>query len=372
MEYYSLSSSMTDKLIIVKMNASSFLNTDSTNDNCENYENYEDIWKEFDELRNDVKNDHCVTNIKNDARCECGKGEEDWIYNSVNGEFICECGIVCEERMISTSADWANYGDDSSSSNVDNSRCGAPDEYYNRLGTFVSMTNKNRFGKGKLYNEMLVKRAIQQSATGKERSFFRDVKILEECANRNSIPKCVVDTSKWYWKIFVDSGELVRGPPRRGVLACCIHYAFAKHGLPREYSETVKMFEYTNDAIDISKGDKIFRKIMQNKPEFKHIIYKTLNSDDLFFRYIILLNSKSETKVPVSLIKRMHQVNTECEEVLAGNAPKTIASGVIAYVVKEAGYKYPTKAEISQAIECSGPSVNKSLNIIKAYYESLH
>ncbi len=61
----------------------------------------------------------------------------------------------------------------------------------------------------------------------------------------------------------------------------------------------------------------------------------------------------------------------ECKLVLTSVAPKSAVGGILAWVIKnELKQRIPTKADIAKAVQICSPSLNKSLKLVKSFYDS--
>ena len=281
----------------------------------------------------------------------CKTPEDKFVTISEDGDIICpNCGIIQDERIIDDGPEWRNYSEDG----VDKSRCGPGIDIYSTIPQSLHSYIPNSFG------NIYAKWQIRMSRTSAEKSYRIICKSLEGVAENNGLIGPVLTTAEFFWEKIMQKKIVTRGLPRKGLAATCIYYACIRHGVSRSKTEIAQMF-HLNDTKNITEGQKTFQDLFANDPEIRDLLCETIDSSELFIRMVNKLG------LPFIFVRKMELLRDMCEDRLVGNTQKTIAAGLITFILKDIyKWKKPTKTLISKTVEVSSPSINKIENLIKS------
>ena len=299
---------------------------------------------------------------------ECNGTEKDFIIERRAADEICTlCGLVQKERMRVEGQDWNNYKK-SDGSSQNKSRVGWTDPWnpyesyssYVPKGLFFSIT----YPDGTRQLRDISRLHCQQACSSKFRAFTTIIKQFEQASNNYlNVSKKIINRAKTLWAQVAKTGEIFRGAPRKGIVACCILYACKEAGNPKTREEIAAGFNISSN--DISQGEPLFRSIIQNTP-YKTILDNTpSNYMNSFRKYISLLG------LPYKLLNLACNIYKDCELVLEDKPSKSVIAGILTYLIKDVEkMKYPTKKKISEVVDVCNPTINKIVKIIKKHYST--
>ena len=342
----------------------------------DNSEFEKNLWSEFDiankkyniSLLEQNNYDKINDKSENTDVCEnCKCSSINFIKDIPAGDLLCsECGFIVSCRQISEEAEWNNYMDDKVGGFKNASRCGLaedPTNPFSTLSTFVpkgTMSTtfvKDSNGNTKLVKYDLSKWHAQIALSTKCKSFNDASNLLNEMCVRMNLPKFIVTTIKEYWSEIMNNKRVTRAAVRKGLMASCIYYACIYHKIPRNISELSDIL--CIDVKEITKGDKVFREVIENS-NYQHALFYNMEVEDLFTRHCDKLN------IQFKYITEMVQINDLCSKELEAVAPLSATAGIICYVIKvKHKIKKPTKTEISKVVGVCNPTLNKVVDIIK-------
>jgi transcription initiation factor TFIIIB Brf1 subunit/transcription initiation factor TFIIB len=306
---------------------------------------------------NEISCDNCVDIDVND-----------FIEN--NGYLTCTgCGSVIKS-VISDLAEWNNYSD-STGSMTNNSRCGNSvkstdiNPYNTTSGSsFIPKGVKNVCIKeGKVIKYDISRIHIQNNTNHLQKSFM----IVENFLDNITIdkyPRRIVLTAKTLWAEIMKSKKITRAGVRKGLIACCLYYACIYHDCTRSPIEICNDFSMI-DTKQFNKGDKEFKEIFENIPKWSQLLTKTSNSDDYFSRFCSMLELEHIIKENTSfnLSKECKEFYEQIKDKLIGLFPKSIACGIIYYILKK-NNENVSKTKLSKCLGICNPTLTKTLTVI--------
>lgn len=324
----------------------------------------EDAWKDFHAAQEILKGEEKEEDTV--VRCiNCDAKETDFLSTTSSGDVVCSiCGTV-QHRIISDSAEWNNYNEGGPTQTA---RCssawGAISQFENTSSIAVpkGLFSDVKMPDGTTRRIDLSRYNNQLQYTYKQKSYYDVACKIDRASENLGVPKAISDTAKRYWSEIMQVGKLTRAAVRRGVIANCLSYACIYHKVPREAHEVADAFEI--NTKEITKGDKVFREIFEGT-KWASVLYETVGPEHLFTRCRMDLN------LDFSVERRCKEILQECKLVLSSVAPKSAVGGILAWVIKnELNQRVPTKADIAKAVQICSPSLNKSLKLVKNYYDS--
>jgi transcription initiation factor TFIIIB Brf1 subunit/transcription initiation factor TFIIB len=299
---------------------------------------------------------HCVT-------CKTPKDQ----FIITNGDIVCQnCGLVQEERIISDDPEWNNYVEDGVM-NSSGMRCGNvldPTNPYDTAGDFIPkyMWSWHLDEQGNKRYTNLSKLAIRASYSSKQRAFDEGKYSFEHIQSILHLSETVFNAAKLFWGILLKSDILKRGGNRRGMKACCVFYACMSERQQRNREDIAAAYDI-DGSNDFTKGEKIFREIFEKDPSYSWVIFKNVENECMYQRYV------HQLKLPFVLVKTMNKIKEHTREHLLGIAAKSEIAGILYYAVKEIhGLKHPNKSEIAKCIGICNPTLNKVIDIIVYFY----
>ena len=214
----------------------------------------DDIWDLIDNLE-DNKLSRKNKN-KNKNRCnECDSSNI--IFDEYEATTVCEdCGLNID-YLLDSNPDWNSIN----STEDNNSRCGAPTNFFfpnASLGTKVTNGKFSKIAILEKWNQMPYK----------ERSKYEVFKYIEKKCMQHNVNKPVIDNAKNLFNtlskvtINMDSTKvlIIRGLNRRSIIAACVYNGSNLQGEPRTPDEIGKIFGITPKQV--TKGNRKFRDIM--------------------------------------------------------------------------------------------------------------
>ena len=297
---------------------------------------------------------------------ECNTDEND--FEKSDGYIICMlCGIVIKNR-ISESAEWTNYPNSGNGSG--SSRCGSIyksteiNPYTNGLSSFVPKGVKNIcYVDGKMIKYDISNIHVKNNFNHNHKSFLNVENQLDNVTS-DKYPTRIVDTSKILWSEIDKYGKITRAGVRKGLIACCLYYSCIHYNCIRDPLEICKIFGMKNTE-DFNKGDKEFKKIFENNEKWGHLITKTSNSTDYFNRFCcdLEINHILPENKGFFIAKECKQIYNKYSDELSGLYPKSIACGIILYILKKNNINI-NKTKLCELLNICNPSLSKCYNII--------
>lgn len=298
---------------------------------------------------------------------KCVSNEND--LTITDGYVICSlCGTVLSNR-VSDMVEWNTYTDTAGTC-LTNSRCGSIiktteiNPFANNLFSFVPKGTKNVYYKdGKPVNYDLSKMHIKNNSNHLQKSFSVVENYLENVAE-NKYSKCVVVTAKTLWGEIMKSKKVTRAGVREGLIACCLYYSCVHYGCVRSPIEICKDFGMS-DTKNFNKGDKEFKETFENNEKWSYLLTKTSNPDEYFSRFCSELEIKTIIKEHTAF-KFANECRTVHESVksgLNGLSPKSIACGIICWVIKK-NKTAVTKVELLKILGICSPTLSKTYQSI--------
>ena len=319
----------------------------------------EKAWKDFNELKRkkeaeeeevEKNEDYCINTC-------CEGNKDDLITDQRTADTICTlCGTI-QYKLPSDIQEWNDYSDEGGGFSGSKSRCAYVGDYYNPYATFGSKLPKNLFTTQKMpdgtWKNVNLSRLYsgQMNMSHKEKSFMLVSNLLKDAADRCGIKKNVLQKAEDYWNRVVKSGKLLRGSPRKGIIASCLIYACNINNIP--YDSKVIAAAFGMETKEITRGEKIFRELFEGT-DVGNIIYSEINTQELFSRYINLL------KIPYSLFSECIEKHEKCKKYLDDVNLKSQTAGVLVHIIKNVHkMKNPTKTIISKKLNICNPTINK-------------
>jgi hypothetical protein len=326
-------------------------------------EEHTDIWNDFySSMSKEIEN---IEN-KSIKKCQNKMCNNDQLVSSY-GDIVCTmCGYVNESRTISDEAEWNTYSQDGiiDGSGIRCSNVMDPTNPYDTPGEFLPKYHWTWHldSEGVKRYTNLSKIAIRSSYTSKQRAFDEAKYSFEHIQQILSLGEQVFSKAKLFWGIILKTDILKRGGNRRGLKACCIFYACLSEKQQRNREEISAAFDIDHSA-DFTKGEKIFREIFEKNKDFSWILFKSVENETMYTRYI------SQLGLPFKMNKLMFSVKEHTREHLLGIAAKSEVAGILYFVVKEVlGMKHPNKSEIAKCVGICNPTLNKVVEILKYFY----
>jgi transcription initiation factor TFIIIB Brf1 subunit/transcription initiation factor TFIIB len=327
----------------------------------------DDSWNDFFASKLSItENDS--NQISNKKNCkDCDSKQDTFVINTTDGDIVCvKCGLIQESCIISEQGEWNNYSEEGVI-NSGNARCGNVLDSTNPYDTGNTFVPKYHWVWH--YDENGVKRytnlskiAIRTSYTSKQRAFDEGKYSFEKIQERLELSQIIFNTAKLFWGIILKTDILKRGGNRRGLKACCIFYACLSEKQQRNREDIASAFDMP-DTTDFTKGEKIFREIFEKDQTYSWILYKNVENECMYQRYIY------QFSLPFKFLKTMNLIKSHCKDHLLGIAAKSEIAGILYYTCKEIyNLKHPNKSEIAKTIGVCNPTLNKVIEILKYFY----
>jgi transcription initiation factor TFIIIB Brf1 subunit/transcription initiation factor TFIIB len=247
-----------------------------------------------------------------------------------DGEFVCKkCGKIGDIYVDETS-ECRNYEDKD-----DKSRVGftiselLPNSSYGSIISFKGISSKN--------NELKSLQRLSTWSRNTDRSWLCIFENIQQICLRYNLPKCISMDACGMYKNLEDA-QKVRGETRRALMGATLYISCRKNGASRTYEEISQMFNVQVRTLckAVSRFIKIENSVLQTQKGIAERLCSSLN-----------LNDTQRQKI----MDKLYEISLKSEDEFE-NSPKTIVSGVVAYVL---GLK--TKNEMKQVSEISGVSV---------------
>ena len=323
----------------------------------------DEIWNDLQEYQSSL-----ITKVIDIQQKNCKKCNSEYqSFIEIEGSITCtSCGLVQEICTISDDPDWNNYVEDGVV-NGSGIRCGNvldSTNPYDTGGAFIPkyMWSWHLDENGNKRYTNLSKIAIRSSYTSKQRAFDEGKYSFERVKEILSLNEGVFNTAKLFWGIILKTDILKRGGNRRGMKACCIFYACVSEKQQRNREDIALAFDIDHSA-DFTKGEKIFREIFEKDSKYSWVLYKSLENESMYNRYVCQLG------LPYKTVKVMNMVKQHTREHLLGIAAKSEIAGILYFTCKEVfDLKHPNKSEIAKSIGICNPTLNKVIEILKYFY----
>ncbi|KAF7703927.1 Transcription initiation factor IIB [Cucumispora dikerogammari] len=241
---------------------------------------------------------------KNNTSCPNCNSQNSIIEDSIQGHTVCrKCGLITEDRLISTEKEWRNLDDDSPTQ----SRIGSlsnPLLDNNVLDTLIS---------GSAHN-FLSKTHLKNMVRGKEAHLRTAYTIIQNFCERNNFPKNVLDRSKSIYRI-AETKNILKGKPINAVVGACIYIACRHEGCPRTFKEVC-----SRTGVPKKDISKCFNLIWPHLDKIKGIF-----TEDIVARFC------SDLKIGIEEQKWAVMISKNLREngCLAGKSPDSVAAAVI-------------------------------------------
>lgn len=300
-----------------------------------------------------------VMSIKNCLDCSSS-----YLF-TIDGYLVCsECGLVLKSD-ISEEADWNNYTD-----GKNNSRCGKScsseiNPFINPLSTFLPKGSKSFVNKDGKYTECDISRLHSQNSYNHLQKSYNQVENTIDNCTHDRYSNNVIITTKKLWAEIMKSKKITRGEPRLGLIACCCYYACIFHSCPRSPIEICNDFGLL-DTKNFNKGDKEFKEVFENQPEWSCLLTQSLDTENYFIRFCSKLESEKNIKQGTSFIltKKCKEFYDDIKEEFLDVFPKSAAGGVIYYVCKRENIPI-TKNRLSKCVGVCTPTLSKAVKSIE-------
>lgn len=310
----------------------------------------------------------------------CMGTEEDFVES--DGSNICEiCGF--QQSTVIESVEWVNHSSNGAFSE-NKSRVGLPNISNNPFkdsshsfvpkGSYQTVDVKVCEDCRKIYpkksNDCCDKCGSKKWKYEKKRY---DMAYLNTCINKNHkeksfdivsntietycqdrFPHSVKNTAEKLWGEIMKANKLTRGSIRIGLIACCVYYACI-------HNNCVKQIEYIAQIFNISvsnfhRGDKHFKDTMHNNPNWSGLVKNTLECENLFIPFLVQL------ELPLSYNEKCEQLNSKYSLDELNLVPKSLAVGIIFYIVKPE--KKFLKTDFCKKVKICIPTLTKTEKMI--------
>lgn len=331
-----------------------------------------ELLKLFDELANDMhidsdeskhnttyKSINTATQTNSDLII-CPLCNKDSIITTNDTKICSSCGIEVES-IISSEAEWRNYGDSNKS---DPTRCAGvnnPLLYESSFSTGITNTNYSNY-----FYKTINKLQSWQMMSAQERSLKTVFDRISQQASMKSIPSTIIQYAQVLFTNVIreqskTSNKLCRGANRDGLIAACLFYSCSLHKVNRSKKEIAQIFEI--DESDVTKGCKLFFKLM-NKTVC--LTSNVMTHTDFIDRFCSNLGLADNIK------KMVHEIADKAWDlgIVQNNTPPTIAAGTIFFVSTIYSLNLSKKI-ISQQCQTSHVTITKTYNILINHLEDL-
>lgn len=298
---------------------------------------------------------------------KCGKSLDDCFKDEI---WTCSsCGNVIM-RQIDLCAEYRFFGGDERGS-TDPSRVGAPvDSRFpeSSLGTMIL----NTCGKGKNGIMTKIRRYhMWNMLPYKERSLLHVFETFTLTASNNGLNQQAIDNGKQLYSSLIDHCDK-RGLSRKSVIASCIYTALKQIGQPRKPKEVADMFHLT--TAQFTKSFKHFQEVFSFAQQ-RNLLPEQITPSDLRTTSAANYCSYPLSKLPLTRI----QITSLQEESIAlanlaekksvspENMPSSLASGIIAFVLKKHGLTDITHEQIAAVSNVSVATLQKCLKKLEVW-----
>jgi transcription initiation factor TFIIIB Brf1 subunit/transcription initiation factor TFIIB len=302
------------------------------------------------------------------ASCICGTSKDDWIHE----EFMTcpTCGEV-QERAIDSGAEYRFFGLEDRGS-TDPCRVGAPmDTRFptSALGTMIL----NHARGGNASTRMAMARIRRYHAWNllpyRERSLLQIFEQISLTATNNGFDQRTMDTAKDLYVKLVEHCDR-RGMSRTSIVASCIYSALKTVNQPRKPKEIADMFHLS--IAQFTKSLKYFQEIlcMANQRGLLSTVDPAAMPSTRASNYV----GNPLSRLPIS--RKAFQIlegaaktvadRVEDIELCPENMPPSLAAGVIALVLREAGLKDIPAERVASVCGVSEGTLSKCLKKLEA------
>lgn len=209
-----------------------------------------------------------------------------------------------------------------------------------------------------------------QTMDYKELSLINVFKLIDNrCQDSNISNAIIAYTKNLYHSIIKDKDDndnrdkIYRGDKRTGIIAACVYWGCVVHKSERSTKEIAKLFQIeekmVNKGIDIMSSFMLKNKILENNVinDCKDIISYT--------QYY----TKKLNIIELDIIKKIEDISQIIEEHKheINNMTRSIATGIIYYVLIKFGNKKINKKHMSEICDISEVTINKCYKTITTY-----
>jgi hypothetical protein len=235
------------------------------------------------------------------------------------------------DMYVDETSEWRNYED----SKDDKCRVGftiselLPNSSYGSIISFKGISSKN--------TEMKSLQRLSTWSRNTDRSWLSIFENIQTICSRHSLPKCIyMDACGMYKNL--DDAQKVRGETRRALMGATLFISCRKNGALRTYQEIAEMFDVQVRTLckAVSRFIKIENSVLQTQKGIAERLCSSLNLNDTQRELIM---------------DKLYEISLKSEDEFE-NSPKTIVSGVVAYIL---GLK--SKTEMKKLSDASGVSV---------------
>lgn len=272
-----------------------------------------------------------------------------------DGQHVCRNCSLIHSRIIESGAEWRFYGAEDNRGD-DPTRCGMPVNDLLPGSSLGSMVGGNRYDN----RDMSRIRQFQMwnSMPYWERELYRVFEKLSSATTNNGIPTKVLHDSKVLYSRASEM-KISRGENKEGLIASCIFYACAMNGVPRSTMEIAAMFNISTTVL--TKGNSRFQALMK-------LNIQSPSAVDFISRYA------SQLRLNWGDIEECQDLTLAIEhlEIVAENAPTSVAAGVLYYycMMKKIDMTKKQVATICNVSEVTITKCYKNLLKYKGYIEA--
>lgn len=254
---------------------------------------FEQIWADFDTLKNQENED-------NNKCSNCG--------TAINDDVCTECGLVNENQIIDTSAEYHCYDNDT----INKTRC----QKTNDIFKFSTLNTHIMNGKKQ---EQFLKYQYWNKIPYKERKLMNIFRKIDTICENNDLTEIINIHVKELYKKCNDKGT------KKGILPACFYFTCISLNCPRLKEEIAKMFQ-----ISLQKMTEVIGIFSNHMPEYVNDLKKE-NPEDYVSRYSQLLT------IPRNIVNQIYKILNDIKDFECFNNynTKTITISVIVYILQK-------------------------------------
>ena len=301
----------------------------------------------------------------------CGTLKEDWVQEEFS---TCRCGEV-QERAIDSGAEYRFFGLEDRGS-ADPCRVGAPMDTRFPTSALGTMILSHARG-GNASTRMAMARIRRYHAWNllpyRERSLLQIFEQISLTATNNGFDQRTMDTAKDLYVKLVEHCDR-RGMSRTSIVASCIYSALKQVGQPRKPKEIADMFHLS--IAQFTKSLKYFQEILCMANQ-RGLLTSTAAPAAMASTRASNYVSNPLSRLPIS--RKAFQAleaaavaiadRVEDIELCPENMPPSLAAGVIALVVREAGIKDIPHERIASVCGVSEGTLTKCLKKLEGAHK---
>lgn len=324
-----------------------------------------DIYNElYNELYSDSQDDEIILYKSNTIFCKECKGEN-IVEDIVHGFKACrDCGIILNE-IIDSSYDYMQVTNDNGTKKEHTHSSQTISQLLPQSSTATTISGS--------FNSRIKTLHTWSTMPYKERSLNEVFKLITKVCNNGKILKCIEDDAKIMYKNIsnckhsngknANKTVIIRGRNRSSLIAAIILWACRKKGQSRSPKEICSFFD-SKYVIDITKGNKIFRKLTSLKNIDINVDYTTPNHFITRFCDELKLHPKFIT-LTLQIAK-----NIEKLQIAAIHTPLSIATGAI-YLMCVVNNLNISKKTIAAKFNVSQVTIAKAFKKIEPFSQIL-